>query len=93
MTELLRSYRETVSAGKGDRERPLFETCYAGYGARDAAPSIYFGDLKAKQAGVLEKLFRSRLPVRYPGVKIVKTSNAIAVVMEDEHGIRRRNTV
>lgn len=93
VTDLLRSYRETVFGGKGDQERPLFETCYAGYKSSDVSPSIFFGNMKAKQMGVVEKLFRNQLLMRFPDVKIVKTSNAIAVVMQDRQMIKRRNTV
>lgn len=93
VTDLLRSYREKVAGGKGDHERPLFETCYAGYEGSDVSPSIYFGNMKAKQMGVVEKLFNSQLKMKFPEVRIVKTSNAIAVVMEDGRKIKRRNTV
>lgn len=93
VTDLLRSYRETIFGGKGDHECPLFETCYAGYGSSDVSPSIYFGNMKAKQIGVVEKLFKNQLLMKFPDVRIVKTSNAIAVVMEDSQKIKRRNTV
>ena len=93
ITDLLRSYRETVSGGKGGQERPLFETCYAGYESSDVSPSIYFGNMKAKQMGVVEKLFKNQLLIRFPHVRIVKSSNAIAVVVEDQPKIKRRNTV
>ena len=93
VTDLLRSYREMIFGSKGDQERPLFETCFAGYESSDVSPSIYLGNMKAKQIGVVEKLFKSQLLMKFPGVKIVKTSNAIAVVMEDSQTIKRRNTV
>lgn len=93
VTELLRSYRETVFGGNGDQERPLFETCYAGYESSDVSPSIYFGNMKAKQMSVVEKLFKNQLQMRFPDVEIVKTSNVIAVVLRDRQKIKRRNTV
>ena len=93
VTDLLRSYRETLFGGKGDQGRPLFETCYAGYESSDVSPSIYFGNMKAKQMGVVEKLFKNQLQMKFPDVRIVKTPNAIAVVMEDQQKIKRRNTV
>lgn len=93
VTDLLRSYRETVFGGKGDQERPLFETCYAGYQSSDVSPSIYFANMKAKQMGVVEKLFKNQLLMRFPDVKIVKTSNAIAVVVQERQMIKRRNTI
>ena len=93
VTDLLRSYRETIFRGNGERGRPLFETCYAGYESSDVSPSIYFGNLKARQMGVVEKLFRNQLLMRFPDVKIVKGSNTIAVVMKDQQKIKRRNTV
>ena len=93
VTDLLRSYRETLFRGKGDQGRPLFETCYAGYESSDVSPSIYFGNMKAKQMGVVEKLFKNQLLMKFPDVRIVKGSNAIAVVMEDQQKIKRRNTV
>lgn len=93
VTDLLRSYRETFSEGKGDRDRPLFETCYAGYESSEVSPSIYFGNMKAKQMGVVEKLFKNQLLMKFPNVRIVKMSNAIAVVMEERQKIKRRNTV
>ena len=57
------------------------------------SPSIFFGNMKAKQMGVVEKLFRNQLLMKFPDVKIVKTSNAIAVVVQDRQMIKRRNTV
>ena len=57
------------------------------------SPSIYFGKMKAKQMGVVEKLFKSQLLMKFPDVRIVKASNSIAVVMEDPQRIKRRNTV
>ena len=93
VTDLLRSYREALAGGKGDKERPLFETCYAGYESWDVSPSIYFGNMKAKQMSVVEKLFKNQLLIKFPDVRIVKTSNAIAVVMEAQPKIKRRNTV
>lgn len=93
VTDLLRSYRETVFGGKGGQERPLFETCYAGYDSSDVSPSIYFGNMKAKQMGVVEKLFKNQLLMQFPDVRIVKTSNAIAIVTDDRQTIKRRNTV
>ena len=42
---------------------------------------------------VVEKLFKNQLLMKFPHVKIVKTSNAIAVVMQDRQMIKRRNTV
>ena len=83
VTDLLRSYRETVFGGKRDQERPVFETCYAGYESSDVSPSIYFGNMKAGQMGTVEKLFKNQLLTKFPDVRIVKTSNAIAVVMDD----------
>ena len=79
--------------GKGDQERLLFETCYAGFESSDVSPSIYFGNMKAKQMDYVEKLLRNQLPVRFPDVEVKKTSNAIAIVMRDGQKIRRRNTV
>ena len=92
VTDLLRSYRETIFGGKGDPGRPLFETCFAGYESSEVSPSIYFGNIKAKQIGVMEKLFNNQLKMKFPDVRIVKGSNAIVVVMEEQQKIRRRNT-
>ena len=93
VTDLLRSYRETIFGGKGDQGLPLFETCYAGYESSNVSPSIYFGNMKAKQMGVVEKLFKNQLLVKFPNVRIVKGSNTIAVVMEDQQKVKRKNTV
>ena len=93
VTDLLRSNRETVFGGKGDQGRLFFETCYAGYESWDVSPSIYFGNMKAKQIGVVETLFKNKLPMKFPNVEILRTSNAIAVVMKDGQKIKRRNTV
>ncbi|CAD6590062.1 MAG: hypothetical protein ASARMPRED_004541 [Alectoria sarmentosa] len=93
VTDLLRSYRESVFRGKGYQERPRFETCYAGYESSDVSPSIYLGNMKAKEIGVVEKLFKNQLLIKFPAVRIVKTSNAIAVVVEDREKIKRRSTV
>lgn len=93
VTDLLRSYRETFSRGKEDQEHPLFETCYAGYESSDVWPSIYLGNMKAKQMGVVEKLFNNQLKMKFPYVKIEKASNAIAIVVMDRQRITRRNTV
>ena len=93
VTDLLRSYRETIFRGQGDQGRPLFETCYAGYESSDVSPSIYFGNMKAKQMGVVERLFKNQLLIKFPDVRIVKGPNAIAVVMKDQQKIKRRNTI
>ena len=93
VTDLLRSYRETIFRGKGDPGRPLFETCFAGYESSQVSPSIYIGNIKAKQMGVMEKLFNNQLKMKFPDARIVKGSNAIAVVMEEQQKIKRRNTV
>lgn len=93
VTDLLRRYRETVFGAPGDRERLVFETCYAGYESSDVSPSIYFGNMKAKQVEYVERLLRNQLPVKFPGVEIRKTSNAIAVVMKDKQKVKRRDTV
>ncbi|CAF9912982.1 MAG: hypothetical protein ALECFALPRED_008448 [Alectoria fallacina] len=92
VTDLLRSYRDTVFRGKGHQERPRFETCYAGFDSSDVSPSIYFGNMKAKEIGVVEKLFKNQLLMKFPAVRIVKTSNAIAVVVEGREKIKRRST-
>ncbi len=92
ITDLLRSYREKVAGGRGD-QGPLFETCYAGYESSQVSPSIYFGNMKAKQMNVVEKLFNNQLKLKFPDVEIVKASNVIAVVMKDKQTIKRRNTV
>ena len=88
VTDLLRSYRETIFGAKGNSRGPLFETCYAGYESSHVSPSIYFGDMKAKQIGVVERLFRNQLLIKFPDVKIVKGSNAIAVILEDQQKIK-----
>ena len=93
VTRLLCSYRDKVFDGKGDQGCPLFETCYAGYQSSDVSPSIYFGNMKAKQMGRVEQLFKNTLLMEFPDVRIVKAPNAIAVVMEDRQKIKRRNTV
>lgn len=73
----------------------LFETCYAGYEAGDAYPSIYFGNLAKKQSVAVERLVRNRVLTRFPTVEVVRTGNAIAIVMREGEGegLRRRNTV
>ena len=49
--------------------------------------------MEATQKRLVEKLLNNQLKMRFPDVKIVKTSNAIAVVMGERREIRRRNTV
>lgn len=71
----------------------LFETCYAGYEAGDVNPSIYFGHLAKKQSVAVEKLVRNQVLTRFPTVEVVRSRNAIAVVMREGEGLRRRNTV
>lgn len=71
----------------------LFETCYAGYEANDVNPSIYFGNLGKKQSVVVEKLLRNQVLTRFPKVEVVSTRNAIAIVLKEGEGLRRRNTV
>ena len=71
----------------------LFKQCYAGYDRGDVSPSIYWGNMKATQKEVVEKLLNNKLKIKFPDVKIVKTSNAIAVVMGRLRENRRRNTV
>ena len=71
----------------------LFETCYAGYEPGDVNPSIYFGKLAKKQAGAVEKLMRNQVVGRFPDVSVVTSKDAIAVVVKEGKGLRRRNTV
>lgn len=78
---------------KGGQDGLLFEQCYAGYDSGDVSPSIYWGNMKATQKELVEKLLNSQLKIKFPDVKIVKTSNAIAVVMGRLRENRRRNTV
>ena len=92
ITDLLRSYREKVSGGRGDQGL-LFEICYAGWASSDVSPSIYFRNMKAKQMNVVEKLFNNHLKLKFPDVEIVKASNVIAAVMKDKQTVKRRNTV
>ena len=92
-TDLLLSYREKIFRGQGDQGQPLFETCYAGYKSSDVSPSIYFGNMKAKQKGVVERLFNNQLRIKFPDVSIEKGSNAIFFVMKAQQKIKRRNTM
>lgn len=85
VTNLLRSYREEVSGGKGDQ---VLETCYAGYESSDVSPSIFFRNMRAKQMGRVEQLFKNKLLIEFPDVRIEKARNAIAVVMEDRQKIK-----
>lgn len=91
ITDLLRSYRETKICGKGDR--PCFETCDAGYESTDVSPSIYFRELSSKQISVVEKLLKNHVVAKFPKVKIVTTSNALAILLEERSELMRRNTV
>lgn len=93
ITDLLRSYRETVFGVKANQERMLFETCYAGYESTNVSPSIYFGHMKPKQMDVVEKLLRNQVLKKFPNVKVVTTSSTIALVLEDGQTIQRRNTI
>ena len=93
ITDLLRSYRESVFGGKGEEERMLFETCYAGYEATNVTPAIYFKEMKSKQMGVVEKLLRNQVLTKFPNMKVVTTSNTLAVVLEERQQVQRRNTI
>ncbi|KAM0796224.1 hypothetical protein BDR22DRAFT_529612 [Usnea florida] len=92
ITDLLRSYRESLWE-KGGQDGLSFEQCYAGYESSDVSPSIFLGNMKATQKELVGKLLKNHFKIKFPDVKIVKTSNAIAVVMGKLRGIRRRNTV
>ena len=93
ITTLVRSYRDHIFEGNGDQERQLFETCYAGYDATEVSPSIYFRQMKAKQMDKVHQLLRNQVLTVFPHVKVVKTSNALAIVWEDRPPLKRRNTV
>ena len=93
ITTLVRSYRDHIFEGNGDQERQLFETCYAGYDATDVSPSIYFRQMKAKQMDKVHQLLRNQVLTVFPHVKVVKTSNALAIVWEDRPPLQRRMTV
>ena len=93
ITNLVRSYRDTIFEGNGDQERKLFETCYAGYDATDVSPSIYFREMKAKQMNKVHQLLRNQVPTVFPNVKLIKTPNSLAIVLEDRPLLRRRNTI
>ena len=93
ITNLVRMYRDTIFEGNGDQERKLFETCYAGYDATDVSPAIYFRQMKAKQMKAVDQLLRNQVLTVFPNVRVVKTSNALAIVWEDRPVIHRRVTI
>ena len=93
ITNLVRSYRDKIFEGNEDQERKLFETCYAGYDASDVSPSIYFRGMKEKQMKKVHQLLQNQVPTAFPNVKVVKTSNALAIVWADRPPLQRRNTV
>ena len=93
ITNLVRSYRDKIFEGNEDQERKLFETCYAGYDASDVSPSIYFRGMKEKQMKKVHQLLQNQVPTAFPNVKVVKTSNALAIVWGDRPPLQRRNTV
>lgn len=93
ITDLVRSYRDKIFEGNEDQERKLFETCYAGYDASDVSPSIYFREMKAKQMKQVDQLLRKQVLTVFPNVKIVKTSNSLAIVWNDRPLLHRRVTV
>lgn len=71
----------------------LFETCYAGYEATDVSPTIYFKEMKSKQMNTVEKLLKNQVLTRFPNVKIVATSKSLAIMLEEQPKLQRRNTV
>lgn len=93
ITTLVRSYRDHIFEGNEDQERQLFETCYAGYDATDVSPSIYFRQMKAKQMDKVDRLLRNQVLTVFPNVKVVKTSNSLAIVWENRPPLQRRITV
>lgn len=94
ITALLRSYRESISStSNSDQERLSFETCYAGYEAWDAHPSVYFGNLAKKQSEKVETLLRNMVLARFPSVEVVRDGGVIAIVVREGNWLRRRNTV
>ena len=93
ITNLVRSYRDHIFEGNGDQERQLFETCYAGYDATNVSPSIYFRQMKAKQMEKVDQLLRNKVLTIFPKVKVVKTSNSLAIVWQDRPPLQRRITV
>ena len=93
ITNLVRMYRDNIFEGNEDQERKLFETCYAGYDATDVSPAIYFRQMKAKQMVQVDKLLRNQVLTVFPNARVVKTSNALAIVWEDRPLIHRRVTI
>ena len=78
---------------KGGQDALSIEKCYAGDESSDVSPSIFLGNMKATQKDLVDKLLNNTLKIKFPGVKTMKTSNAIAIVMGERREIRRRNTV
>lgn len=82
--------------GKGGQQLPPFKTCYAGVESTDLSESIYFSDLKGKQSSRVEELLRNQMNqilALFPGVEVVTTKDAIALVVKGRRGIGRRNTI
>ena len=80
VTDLLNSYRESL-LGNGGQNGLRFVQCDAGYESSHVSPSIYWGNMKATQKELVGKLLKYQLMTKFPDVEIVKTPNAIAVVM------------
>ena len=93
ITTLVRSYRDTIFDVNEDQQRKLFETCYAGYDANEVSPTIYFRGMKSKQINKVQQLLRNQVLTVFPNVKIVKTTNSFAVVVEERAELKRRNTI
>ena len=93
ITNLVRMYRDNIFEGNGDQERRLFETCYAGYDATDVSPAIYFRQMKAKQMDKVDRLLRNQVLTAFPNVRVVRTSNALAILWEDRPVLHRRVTI
>ena len=93
ITNLVRMYRDNIFEGNEDQERKLFETCYAGYDATNVSPAIYFRQMKAKQMKRVHQLLQNQVPTVFPNVRVMKTSNALAIVWEERPMLHRRVTI
>ncbi|KAL8947281.1 MAG: hypothetical protein Q9222_006418 [Ikaeria aurantiellina] len=93
VTNLLKAYRDELFSRKTDAGRIPFETCLAGYKADEVSPSIHFTSMNKQQLRTVSKLFQNQVVNKFPTVRIVSTSQGLALVQDQGGKIKRRATI
>ncbi|KAL8715186.1 MAG: hypothetical protein Q9220_001144 [cf. Caloplaca sp. 1 TL-2023] len=93
VTNLLKAYRDELFSRKTDAGQIPFETCLAGYKADEVSPSIHFTSMTKQQLRTVSKLLQNQVVNKFPAVRVVSTSQGLALVQGEVGKIKRRATM